>query len=101
MVFQFISSRPCRGFTDDDTLESLAQNSSDGSEDAAVSSNSQKLKLLYFRLPWLHISVLSIIVMTGVVVEIVVQHAFDSEYNQTSFFESGFVMGSLRPDWTR
>ena len=88
MVFQFISSQPCRGFTDDDTLESLAQNSSDGSEDAAVSSNSQKLKLLYFRLPWLHISVLSMIVMTGLVVEIAVQHAFDSGHNQTSFFES-------------
>ena len=88
MVFQYIPSQPCRAFPDDDTLESLAQNSSDGSEDAAVSSNSQKLKSLYFRLPWLHVSVLSMILLTGLVVEVLVQHPFDRGHNQTSVVES-------------
>ena len=67
-----IQSQSCGELTDDDTHGSFASNSSDNAINS-LSTISGRLKLLWFRLPWRHISILVAILMTGLVVGILVQ----------------------------
>ncbi len=73
MVFPFIQSQPGREFTAANTLESLLENSSDSSVSDSASSIPAQPKSWYSCLPWLHISILSVILVTGLAVGILVQ----------------------------
>ena len=94
MTFALIQSHLSSEITYDGTPEPIAQNSVDGSANDYASSNSGKLQTFFLGLPWSHISMLCVILATGVLLEIFAQGTFDPESTPRSFVDRSLIGNS-------
>ena len=93
MTFPLIQSRLSSEITYDGTPEPIAQNSVDGSANDVASSSLEKLRTFISGLPWSHISIISVILATGVLLELLVQSVCDPESTQ-HFFVGRSLIGN-------
>ena len=70
--------------SDDGTLESGIVNSNFGSKNESSSLTTPGSKAWFTRLPWSQISVLSVILMTGLIIEIQIENTFGFEQKHNS-----------------
>ena len=70
--------------SDDDTLEPGLLTSNSGSSNESVSASTAEQRVWLERLPWSHISVLSVILITGLTIDILVKNSFDVQQKHNS-----------------
>lgn len=77
--------------SDDGTLETGLSSSKSGIAKKSVSASSAGEKFWLARLPWFHISVLSVFLITGLMIELLVKNSFEVQQKQH------FILGHLIP----